>query len=73
MAHIRYEMEGLGKLFNKREEWREQMEDIPELAYRMMEDDNDWRTETTVKKDDNNELGVREVVISEKDISYQFK
>jgi hypothetical protein len=27
--------------FNKREEWREQMEDIPELAYRMMEDDND--------------------------------
>jgi hypothetical protein len=41
MAHIRYEMEGLGKLFNKREEWREQMEDIPELVYRMMEDDND--------------------------------
>jgi hypothetical protein len=41
MAHIRYEMEGLGKLFSKREEWREQMEDIPELVYRMMEDDND--------------------------------
>jgi hypothetical protein len=34
-------MEGLGKLFSKREEWREQMEDIPELVYRMMEDDND--------------------------------
>jgi hypothetical protein len=27
--------------FRKREEWREQMEDIPELVYRMMEDDND--------------------------------
>ena len=60
--------------FNKREEWREQMEDIPELAYRMMEDDNDWRTEMTVKKKgDNKKFGVCEVVIFEKDISYQFK
>jgi hypothetical protein len=41
MTHIRYEMEGLGRLFNKREEWREQVEDIPELVYRMMEDDID--------------------------------
>jgi hypothetical protein len=39
MTHIRYELEGLGRLFNKREEWREQVEDNPELVYRMMEDD----------------------------------
>jgi hypothetical protein len=39
MTHMRYEIEGLGKLFGKREEWREQIEDIPELVYRMMEDD----------------------------------
>ncbi len=39
MTHMRYEMEGLGRVFGKREEWREQVEDIPELVYRMMEDD----------------------------------
>jgi exonuclease III len=40
MTHMRYEMEGLGSLFNGREDWREQVEDIPELVYRMMEDVN---------------------------------
>ncbi len=39
LTYVRYELEGLGKLFNKREDWREQVEDIPELVYRMMEDD----------------------------------
>jgi hypothetical protein len=38
MTHMRYEMEGLGRVFGKREEGREQVEDIPELVYRMMED-----------------------------------
>jgi hypothetical protein len=40
LTHVRHELEGLGKLFNNREDWREQVEDIPELVYRMMEDDN---------------------------------
>jgi hypothetical protein len=39
MTHMIYELEGLGKLFGKREDWREQVEDIPDLVYRMMEDD----------------------------------
>jgi exonuclease III len=39
LTHVRYELEGLGKLFSKREDWREQVEDIPELVYRMMDDD----------------------------------
>jgi hypothetical protein len=43
MTHMRYEIEGLGRVFGKRKEWREQVEDIPELVYRMMEDDGDGR------------------------------
>ncbi len=39
LTHVRYELEGLGKLFSKLEDWREQVEDIPELVLRMMDDD----------------------------------
>jgi hypothetical protein len=34
---MRYELEGLSRLFGKREDWRELVEDIPELVYQMME------------------------------------